>query len=423
MGNAMHTDRRPAACENCETPLQGAYCHGCGQHAHNPLRSFGHALEDLFESFWHLDGRVFRTLRDLFVPGRVACNYLAGQRARYIPPLRLFVILTVATFFIGQLAVAVGVGAQRAEPGEGAAAPVVNTRAPAFEQARSEAEVTVRLTRELAQLQGARDGVGRIPGARQALDTAEDEVRAQAAARIATLRAQSGATVANNRTVAAPDPAKTPPRAEGAVARQAEARSGLQQLARDATDGRLRHPARDWHEHDNPIDVPWLPGVGDRWLNRRLDNAQNNVERIDASGGVALVPLALAAVPSALFVLVPVFALLLRLMYVRGGRGYLEHLVVALYSHVFMLLALMAGFVLLLAAAGLGRQAGGPLLDAGQAVLGLVVPLYLLLMQRRVYGQRWRVTVPKYLMLGAAYFVLVMLAVVYTLFAGITSAA
>ena len=72
---------------------------------HSPTRHFGHAMEEVLESFWHLDGRVFRTLRDLMLPGRIACNYLAGQRVRYIAPLRLFVILSLLTFFIGKLVV------------------------------------------------------------------------------------------------------------------------------------------------------------------------------------------------------------------------------------------------------------------------------------------------------------------------------
>ena len=90
-------------CSNCETPLVGPHCHICGQHAHNPLRSFAHAVEDVFESLWHLDGRIFRTLRDLCVPGRLAANFLDGRRAAYLPPLRLFVILSLLTFFIGKL--------------------------------------------------------------------------------------------------------------------------------------------------------------------------------------------------------------------------------------------------------------------------------------------------------------------------------
>ena len=68
----------PARCENCAAELHGPYCHACGQSVHNPIRHFGHAVEEFFEAFWHLDGRVFRTLRDLWSPGRVAINYLAG---------------------------------------------------------------------------------------------------------------------------------------------------------------------------------------------------------------------------------------------------------------------------------------------------------------------------------------------------------
>ena len=56
------------ACDNCQAALQGHYCHHCGQSAHNPLKHVGHAIEEVFESFWHLDGRIFRTLRRLLAP-------------------------------------------------------------------------------------------------------------------------------------------------------------------------------------------------------------------------------------------------------------------------------------------------------------------------------------------------------------------
>ena len=99
-----HDAVHASACENCQTPLQGGFCHVCGQNAHNPLRSFGHAVEEVFESFWHLDGRIFRTLRTLLSPGKLANAYLAGHRAPYVAPLRLFVILSVLTFFVGKFA-------------------------------------------------------------------------------------------------------------------------------------------------------------------------------------------------------------------------------------------------------------------------------------------------------------------------------
>ncbi len=77
-----HGGHALAACENCETVLQGHYCHVCGQSVVNPIRDVGHAFEEVLESFWHLDGRIWRTLRDLVVPGRVTINSLAGHRVR-----------------------------------------------------------------------------------------------------------------------------------------------------------------------------------------------------------------------------------------------------------------------------------------------------------------------------------------------------
>ena len=103
--NAASHDAHPTHCENCGAPLQGHYCHDCGQSVVNPVRHAAHAMEEVFEAFWHLDGRIFRTLRDLFSPGRVAINYLSGQRAKYVAPLRLFVVLSVMTFFVAQLVI------------------------------------------------------------------------------------------------------------------------------------------------------------------------------------------------------------------------------------------------------------------------------------------------------------------------------
>ena len=93
------------ACANCQPPLHGAYCHHCGQAAHNPLKSLAHAIEDVYESFWHLDGQIFRTLYEPWIPGRIASNYLGSQRVRYLPPLRLFVVLSLLAFFAARLAV------------------------------------------------------------------------------------------------------------------------------------------------------------------------------------------------------------------------------------------------------------------------------------------------------------------------------
>jgi hypothetical protein len=86
-------------CQNCETELKGPYCHKCGQHDFDAHASFGHALHEVLESFFHWDGKFFGGIYDLlFRPGYLTAEYNAGRRARHIPPLRLYIFVSVLFF-------------------------------------------------------------------------------------------------------------------------------------------------------------------------------------------------------------------------------------------------------------------------------------------------------------------------------------
>src|SRR5690606_12716642 len=121
----------------------------------------------------------------------------------------------------------------------------------------------------------------------------------------------------------------------------------------------------------------------------------------------------LGSVPTALFLLVPLFALLLKLVYLGSGRLYLEHLVVALFSHAFLCLALLGQMLLAL----LSRWTGAyvPLVATGLTLVSLALwlwmPAYLLQMQKRVYAQGWVPTVLRFIGVGSVYSVLVGLVV------------
>lgn len=405
----MHAvaDHTPTACGNCGTALQGAYCHACGQSAHNPVHDLRHALEEVFESFWHLDGRVFRTLRDLLAPGRVARNYLRGQRVRYIPPLRLFLVLTLLTFFVGRLTIG---GAEDTAPA-GTNMRVVNVGkgGSPFEAAKTEAEVQAALDRALAGIQQARRDTGKVPLVSAAMARAEADARAKAAARIAELRRTAGTRAAPPAAVEAGKAAAAP------VDESAEVAKSMDEFVRSIDGATLRDPERPWDAKANPVDVPWLPAFGDRWFNHRIANFTDNVDRFNRSPGL-IFDLMLAAVPSALFVLLPVFALMLKVLYLGSGRSYLEHLVVALYSHAFLLLTLLASFLLALL----------PVTEAVTVPLTLLLwgwaAVYLLLMQRRVYAEHWGFTVGKYVILAFLYQFLIVGAALYIVFAGLTSA-
>lgn len=483
------------SCENCAAPLHGAHCHACGQSTHSPLRSLGHAIEEVFESFWHLDGRVFRTLRDLWVPGRVALNYLAGHRVRYIAPLRLFVVLSVLTFFFAQLVIRVDATPEQAadfvqvEPPARAdgAEPVDRER---FARAGSVAEVERLRLRGLADLQRgldaipsvvvvARRGIEReidalnrgadariaelraaqelsdadviaakaeaaaaMPAANARGDAREDardafedalakvgmlaDVERLRAARLAAQQAQLGripATATLDRKRALRDMRRTNEQAACRVAQ-------LQIAQARASEGpRRRKPADDaavygdpecvvevrlggedtepWDEETNPVRIARAPAFVERWVNRQIARGKDSVGRAQKDPSLYVRAL-LGAVPSALFLLVPVFALLLKLAYLGSGRGYLEHLVVALYSHAWLVMAVLVSIAL----AALDHAVTPAWAPAGwivgmlQAALWLWLPVYLLLMQKRVYGDRWWLTLLRYVVIGILYFML-----------------
>src|SRR5437660_1034015 len=83
-----HTAPPGTNCSNCEAVLQGPYCHVCGQLAENFHRSLSHLIQEVFESIFEFDGRIWNTLPRLILkPGQLTRDYLDGRRAFQIPPL------------------------------------------------------------------------------------------------------------------------------------------------------------------------------------------------------------------------------------------------------------------------------------------------------------------------------------------------
>jgi hypothetical protein len=103
-GPLRHTLPVDAPCANCATPLQGPWCHACGQSGEEFHRSIFRLCGEVVEGLLHMDGRLWRTLPDLMVrPGRLTRAYLEGHRAPQIPPLRLFLVVLLMIFLVGGL--------------------------------------------------------------------------------------------------------------------------------------------------------------------------------------------------------------------------------------------------------------------------------------------------------------------------------
>lgn len=93
-----HDHAHGGLCLNCGTRLIGAHCHACGQsaHVHRTIGAIGH---EIAHGVFHFEGKIWRTLPMLvWRPGDLTRRYVAGERARFVSPLAVF-LFTVFLMF------------------------------------------------------------------------------------------------------------------------------------------------------------------------------------------------------------------------------------------------------------------------------------------------------------------------------------
>ncbi len=374
----------PVACGNCNTPLLGPHCHACGQPVKGLVRHFSSIVGDALDTVFDFDTRIVRTIGPLFAkPGHITREYFAGRRVRYVSPVRLFFFLAIITFFVAQLTFDNFDDAIRTDDGKGNDA-IGSAMTVAGVERERDARLAA-LTEAKREMAGTAAAVG-IPG----IEAGEDAVRDTAAARIEQLQE------AKAQGLAPPEPMKD-------------------SFSLNFGSGR-------WDAEKNPFQMAWLPGFANRWLNGQVERGNSNIGRLKQDPA-AFKDAVLSAVPTTLFVLVPVFALMLKLAYAFKRRLYMEHLLVALHSHAFLCLALLLVLIISMLETWLAPEAGAlhTLFAWTEGVLIAWMPIYLLIMQKRVYGQGWPMTLLKYFVLGTCYTVLLSFAILASMAIGLVA--
>jgi hypothetical protein len=90
-----------ARCKNCGAELAGRYCANCSQAAEVHVPTTLELVHELLEGLTHSDSRLWRTLKYLwFKPGKLTQEFVAGRRVAYLPPFRLYLILSLIFFLI-----------------------------------------------------------------------------------------------------------------------------------------------------------------------------------------------------------------------------------------------------------------------------------------------------------------------------------
>lgn len=378
-------------CANCTAALQGAFCHDCGQSVKSVIQPVSHMLEDAGDLFFHLDERIVHTLPPLYTkPGYLTLEYFSGRRVRYIAPFRLmFVFCLLAIFFMHM-----AIGDFKIARGDGTAP---SDSIDAFASAETADEVHTLYDDQIADLRKSLSDPA-TPGAiKIGLGASSGLIREAANARLTQLKA--------------------PP-----IDAQAD------ELAQKARLGRGEEHFERWFGSQPKIDVGWLPNAVNVRLNLAFDHIRANLIPV-LNGGPGkeealhrIIDGFFSVLPQAMFFMIPVFALILKLFYVFRRRLYMEHLIVSLHSHAFIFISLL-GLMLL----SFAHEALRPRVPLAGTAIGFVefamwawIPVYLLLMQKRVYRQGWPMTIFKYWLIGSVYFWLLMAALLVAIVLGAT---
>jgi len=366
-------------CANCGAVLQGEFCHACGQSVRSVLRPVHGMIEDTLDLVANWDGRVVHTLPPLLLrPGFLTLEYFAGRRVRYLAPFRTMFLLCLAAFFLLPMVLDTGATDTPMK---------VTVTGASFQDAKTPAEVDRLLKKALKQFTPTQQipVVGSL--AAQQLDQARLQLTREAMQR----RIALGDTTAVVPQTVADLPALPVPRVPSIAA---------------------QHNPLDmaWDAQKYPVRVSWLPDFLNLRMNRSLQRMHDNLAAMRGPGDhsavkARLLNQVLAALPGTMFFMLPAFALLLKVMYLFRRRLYVEHLIVALHSHAFLFLCLLLGVLFQLLAVALKPHAPWLSTPLGWLIgaLWIWAPIYLLVMQKRVYRQGWPMTVLKYVVVGWSY--------------------
>jgi len=321
----------PAAlvCANCGTPLAGEYCAACGQRHEPHVHTIGHFAGEAFESITHADSRLWRTLWFLLAkPGRLTREFFEGKRAGYLPPFRLYLVISLLFFLVVGLPEAISVDVDGTPTA---------SRIQGMNEAAQELETELPAS----------------PGAAQAAAA----IRARAATEKAALNGDVDSD------------------GDG----DAEPKGGMQD------DNAITEFCKEFEKPDPRA-------------NRNYAKLHDFCTRTAKDRGRSLGEAVVHNIPRAMFVFLPLLALVMKLMYWRPKRYYVEHLLFLVHNHAFVFLALaIVGLCKLIPVVGVH-------LGLLEFAAWLYMVWYIFRAMRVYYTQSRGLTFAKYVGIGLSYF-------------------
>ena len=397
-GRRKKPEHRPTHCENCDAVLTGEYCSVCGQHAIDYRRSLWRVVIDAADSFLNWDTKFLQSVGVLLTrPGKLTNDFNAGRRVRYVHPLRLYLLASILFFLVGKLVNFTGFQDNR--PMQLTVADRAEVDAVVSKLTRPDSPLTPdqRARVEAARARWAAPDPAETPEKRAVFEKAmmrlprlaeKKEFKPKDIVRLETALALMDA--AHEKTMEAGTETTPKP----------EAPASLSPLPAPVV---IRRPIIQFDAGDDkPKDA-----FGE-WLQMRIKDKIGE----DGTKVELFVDTLRSNVPTMMLACVPLFAFVLKVLYIRQRRYYVEHLVYALHIHTFAYVA-----VVVITFIGMAAQRALPSVQSLLVfLLSIVAAAQVFVSIRRVYKQGWFITTLKFLLGGVVYLFVLGFAVAVTAF-------
>ncbi len=380
------SNKKADLCANCGVELAGKFCHSCGQTSKSMIKFFGEVIKEVLDDTLGYDSRLKHSLFPLFFkPGRLTLDYIKGKRFHYVLPFKLYLITSVLFILLIKNS--------------------TDTENLKFDNVVKN-EVSQEVSREL-----------------------EKEIN-QAIGEVNKANLEKGKKIIDFHFGDTGDKELTDLTTDPESDKDEELTEDLE-----------REPTYEHQDDDNTLTI----GTGDGDINlqwneetEQLDGVENIEEGLLKTfftkvnpklkswknNPEPLVESIIETIPYIMFIILPIFAIFLKIFYAFSKRYYTEHLVFLLHNHSFIYMLMMVQIGLDFGGDNLSlmnhwaAQGTADGFDFISIILSFWMFLYVFLAMKRFYRQGWAATLFKTFTLGFIYIMMLSFGFVATVVFG-----
>ena len=345
----MNHLRKEKNCLNCGAEVPGRYCSNCGQENLVPKETTAHLIQHFISDLTHYDSQFLVTLKYLlFKPGFLTLEYLKGRRIRYLNPVRMY-------FFISFLFFIILFAKRSREVNEAGHHPIVQNLNGARQMLADSLKSSLRGKEPVSYRRKLRDSI--IREIAISLDTPVIQVKKDES--IGFFLSERGFKFTLVETL------------YSSIPEYDSVQKTLPEKDRDRFIGRL-------------------------FVKKLIDIKK----RLGSNSQITVTEEFQHNVPKLMFILLPVFALLIKLFYMRNKNKYAADIIFSINYHSFAFLLLLVMYVVNL-------MLPFTIVNLIIFFMSLFLLLfYLIIALRKVYGQNYFVSTLKALSISILYFIL-----------------